>query len=185
MTLRDGSPSESSGQRNSYSPPPPAPTAAPVAAAPVDESAGHTGPAVRPSPPTPASPPTHGPRDRPRSGHGGDSGRTSDPLPPPSQAPPQAPLPPPLPLGRPRPSGAAVAGRRRVAALVGERSARCDRVGDHGNGGNSVTIQESNSTPGAAVLSGNVTIPQLVRRSFRPSCPSTSSRTAARMRERE
>jgi S1-C subfamily serine protease len=33
---------------------------------------------------------------------------------------------------------------------------------DNGNGGSSVTIHESNATPGAAVLSGNVTIPQLV-----------------------
>ncbi len=33
---------------------------------------------------------------------------------------------------------------------------------DNDNGGSSVTIHESNATPGAAVLSGNVTIPQLV-----------------------
>jgi S1-C subfamily serine protease len=37
-------------------------------------------------------------------------------------------------------------------------------LADHGNGGNNLTIHESNSTPGAAVLSGNVTIPQLVKK---------------------
>ncbi len=35
---------------------------------------------------------------------------------------------------------------------------------NNGNGGSAVTIHESNATPGAAVLSGNVTIPQLVQK---------------------
>ena len=37
-------------------------------------------------------------------------------------------------------------------------------IADHNNGGGSTStiIRESNATPGAAVLSGNVTIPQLV-----------------------
>jgi putative serine protease PepD len=52
-----------------------------------------------------------------------------------------------------------------VAALVGGAvGAGVTALADNGNGGNSVTIHESNSTPGAAVLSGNVTIPQLVKK---------------------
>ena len=35
---------------------------------------------------------------------------------------------------------------------------------NHNGSGNSVTIRESNSAPGAAVLSGNVTIPELVKK---------------------
>ena len=42
-----------------------------------------------------------------------------------------------------------------VTALVGN---------NNGNGSSGVTIHESNATPGAAVLSGNVTIPQLVHK---------------------
>jgi S1-C subfamily serine protease len=53
-----------------------------------------------------------------------------------------------------------------VAALVGGAigagvTALADNNGN-GNGGASVTIHESSAAPGAAVLSGNVTIPQLV-----------------------
>jgi putative serine protease PepD len=50
-----------------------------------------------------------------------------------------------------------------VGALVG---AGVTAIADHNNGGNgnSVTIHESNSAPGAAVLSGNVTIPELVKK---------------------
>ncbi len=53
-----------------------------------------------------------------------------------------------------------------VAALVGGAigagvTALADNNGN-GNGGGSVTIHESAAAPGAAVLSGNVTIPQLV-----------------------
>jgi S1-C subfamily serine protease len=52
-----------------------------------------------------------------------------------------------------------------VAALVGGAvGAGVTALADNGNGGNSVTIHESNSAPGAAVLSGNVTIPQLVKK---------------------
>ena len=54
---------------------------------------------------------------------------------------------------------------RIVAALVGggrrRRGARPSPT-THGNGGSNVTIHESGTTPGAAVLSGNVSIPQLV-----------------------
>jgi S1-C subfamily serine protease len=55
-----------------------------------------------------------------------------------------------------------------VAALVGAIvgggiGAGVTAIADHnGNSNGSVTIHESNSAPGAAVLSGNVTIPQLV-----------------------
>jgi len=52
-----------------------------------------------------------------------------------------------------------------VAALIGGVvGAAVTAIADHnGNGGTSgVTIHESNASPGAAVLSGNVTIPQLV-----------------------
>jgi S1-C subfamily serine protease len=52
-----------------------------------------------------------------------------------------------------------------VAALIGAAvGAGVTALADNGNGGSTVTIHESNSTPGAAVLSGNVTIPQLVRK---------------------
>jgi S1-C subfamily serine protease len=52
-----------------------------------------------------------------------------------------------------------------VAALIGGAvGAGVTALADNGNGGNNVTIHESNSTPGAAVLSGNVTIPQLVKK---------------------
>ena len=37
-------------------------------------------------------------------------------------------------------------------------------LADNGNGSSTVTIHESNSAPGAAVLSGNVTIPELVKK---------------------
>jgi len=167
-----GPPSESSGpEEPPYSPPPPPPPPPPTPPSwplpPVDETAGHTGPAVPtfPTEPTGAADPT-------------DPGIAPDhvtteipaalpiphPLPPPP--PPQAPLPPPLPLGPPAPLrrrqwlGVAV-----VAALVGGAvGAGVTALADNGNGGNSVTIHESNSTPGAAVLSGNVTIPQLVKK---------------------
>jgi len=54
-----------------------------------------------------------------------------------------------------------------VAALVGAGvgagvTALTDN--NNGNGGSSVTISESSTAPGAAVLSGNVTIPQLVQK---------------------
>jgi S1-C subfamily serine protease len=49
-----------------------------------------------------------------------------------------------------------------VGALVG--SGVTALTDNHGNGGESVTIHESNSAPGAAVLSGNVTIPELVKK---------------------
>ena len=48
-----------------------------------------------------------------------------------------------------------------IGALVG--SGVTALVDHNNNGGESVTIHESNSAPGAAVLSGNVTIPQLVK----------------------
>jgi S1-C subfamily serine protease len=67
---------------------------------------------------------------------------------------------PPAPVRRRQWLGVAV-----VAALVGGAvGAGVTALADNGNGGNSVTIHESNSTPGAAVLSGNVTIPQLVKK---------------------
>ena len=52
-----------------------------------------------------------------------------------------------------------------VAALIGGAiGAAVTAIADHtGNGGgSSVTIHESGAAPGAAVLSGNVSIPQLV-----------------------
>jgi putative serine protease PepD len=52
-----------------------------------------------------------------------------------------------------------------VAAVIGAGvGAGVTALTDNNNGsGDNVTIHESNATPGAAVLSGNVTIPQLVR----------------------
>jgi putative serine protease PepD len=52
-----------------------------------------------------------------------------------------------------------------IAAVIGAGvGAGVTALTDNNNGsGNNVTIHESNATPGAAVLSGNVTIPQLVR----------------------
>jgi putative serine protease PepD len=51
-----------------------------------------------------------------------------------------------------------------VAALIGGAvGAGVTALADNGNGGSTVTIHESNADPGAAVLSGNVTIPQLVK----------------------
>jgi S1-C subfamily serine protease len=86
--------------------------------------------------------------------------------------PPPPPPPPPLP---PRPSspgtGPTGGGRRHwlgvavVAALIGGAvGAGVTALANNGNGGTTVTIHESSSTPGAAVLSGNVTIPQLVKK---------------------
>jgi S1-C subfamily serine protease len=50
-----------------------------------------------------------------------------------------------------------------IGALVGSGvTAFAER--NNNNGGESVTIHESNSAPGAAVLSGNVTIPELVKK---------------------
>jgi putative serine protease PepD len=54
-----------------------------------------------------------------------------------------------------------------VAALIGAGvGAGVTALTEHNNnsGGGNVTIHESNAAPGAAVLSGNVTIPQLVNR---------------------
>jgi len=53
-----------------------------------------------------------------------------------------------------------------IAALIGGAvGAGVTAIADNHNGsGNSVTIRESNSAPGAAVLSGNVTIPELVKK---------------------
>ena len=53
-----------------------------------------------------------------------------------------------------------------VAALVGGAiGAGVTAIADHtGNGGSNVTIHESGAAPGAAVLSGNVSIPQLVEK---------------------
>jgi S1-C subfamily serine protease len=74
------------------------------------------------------------------------------------------------PTGRPR-----APGRARswlpvviVAALVGGAiGAGVTAIADHnGNGSSSVTIHESGAAPGAAVLSGNVSIPQLVDKSL-------------------
>jgi S1-C subfamily serine protease len=52
-----------------------------------------------------------------------------------------------------------------VAALIGGGvGAGVTALADNGNGGSTVTIHEGNADPGAAVLSGNVTIPQLVKK---------------------
>ncbi|HEY6472402.1 MAG TPA: trypsin-like peptidase domain-containing protein [Acidimicrobiales bacterium] len=50
-----------------------------------------------------------------------------------------------------------------VAALIGGGiGAAVTAIADNNGGGGNAVIHESNATPGAAVLSGNVTIPQLV-----------------------
>ena len=181
-----GLPSESSGAEEPPHPAPPPPAIPSWPLPPVDETAGHTGPAV---PLFPAEPtgvaesgtPTHAAEfsdatDPAQSGEPTDPGIAPDqvtaqapaPLPPPlpPPPPPQAPLPSP-----PPPAPGAPMRRRQwlgvavVAALVGGAvGAGVTALADNGNGGNSVTIHESNSTPGAAVLSGNVTIPQLVKK---------------------
>jgi S1-C subfamily serine protease len=53
-----------------------------------------------------------------------------------------------------------------VAAVIGAGvgAGVATAFSNNSNGGSNVTIHESNSAPGAAVLSGNVTIPQLVKR---------------------
>jgi S1-C subfamily serine protease len=98
-----------------------------------------------------------------------DPGRTSGPvMPGPVTA--ETPAPPLLlpPAPRPAPSGS---GNRRswvgvavVAALIGAGvGAGVTALADNGNN-DSVTIHEGTSDPGAAVLSGNVTIPELVKK---------------------
>jgi S1-C subfamily serine protease len=80
---------------------------------------------------------------------------------------------PPPPPPRPRPSsGVSASGSRRqwigvalIAALIGGAvGAGVTALADNGNGGGTLTVHESNSSPGAAVLSGNVTIPELVKK---------------------
>jgi S1-C subfamily serine protease len=52
-----------------------------------------------------------------------------------------------------------------VAALIGGGvGAGVTALADNGNGGNTLTIHEGSADPGAAVLSGNVTIPELVKK---------------------
>jgi len=91
------------------------------------------------------------------------------------QSPPPVPPPPPPPSTALVPvsaAGAAKPSNRRswagvaiVAALIGAAvGAGVTALADNGNGGNSVTIHEGSADPGAAVLSGNVTIPQLVKK---------------------
>ena len=164
-----------------------------LAAAPVDETAGHT--AANPPPGRlrrGRPPPTPRPRFSPHRGHGR---LRRPPLPPPTaptghgaDAAPHCPYRsrPPLPpaaasdrhpatpaalaaqLRRPRrpgPGGANGWGSPSSPPSSGAAvGAGVTALADNGNGGNSLTIHESNSTPGAAVLSGNVTIPQLVKK---------------------
>jgi S1-C subfamily serine protease len=81
-------------------------------------------------------------------------------------------VPPFLPPAPPTPKTARSGNRRAwvgvavVAALIGGGvGAGVTALADNGNGNNNtVTIHEGNSDPGAAVLSGNVTIPQLVKK---------------------
>ena len=90
----------------------------------------------------------------------------------PSYLPPLPPPPPPLPMA-PLPAGPPPqkSGRGRlwvavavIAALIGGGvGAGVTALADN-NGGSNVTIHESNATPGAAVLFGNVTIPELVKK---------------------
>jgi len=73
-------------------------------------------------------------------------------------------------LPPPAPPTTAGGGRKWVAvaavsALVGGAvGAIVTAVSDNGNGNNPAVIQESNAAPGGAVLNGNVTIPELVRK---------------------
>jgi S1-C subfamily serine protease len=78
-----------------------------------------------------------------------------------------------LPLPLPPPSPVASGGRTKrqwvgvaiVAALIGAGvGAGVTALADNGNGGGPLTIDEGNASPGAAVLSGNVTIPELVKK---------------------
>jgi len=80
-------------------------------------------------------------------------------------------VPPRLPLPPPGPA-TSVAGNRRawftvavVAALIGGAvGAGVTALADNGGNGNTITVHEGDADPGAAVLSGNVTIPELVKK---------------------
>jgi S1-C subfamily serine protease len=160
------------------------PSAAPPVAPPTDPPAGWQA-ASPPQPSWPLPPQTEAAPGGPGSA-GGPRGPTeaSDPTGPTAEAPPEAgfdpvtaetplltPLPPPLPPPTRR-QGAAAPGNRRwlaiaaVAALIGGAvGAGVTALADNGsNNGSTVTIHEGNSDPGAAVLSGNVTIPELVKK---------------------
>jgi S1-C subfamily serine protease len=137
-------------------------------------------PAQPPPPPAPSWP-------LPPVGDGGDgsdggaapgpaalTAPTPAPSPPPADTYTPPPLPPPPPGGPGGAGGAAEPGKNRrwlgvaiVAALIGGGvGAGVTALADNGsgNGGANITIHEGNSDPGAAVLSGNVTIPQLVKK---------------------
>jgi S1-C subfamily serine protease len=140
-----------------------APTAAPVwPLPPVGESsgAGPTGPTepTGPTGPTPLVDPT-------------DPGFTAQPVNPSTAETAIPPFVPPPPSGTQ--AKASGSGNRRtwvgiavVAALIGAGvGAGVTALADNGNNNNdTVTIHEGNADPGAAVLSGNVTIPQLVKK---------------------
>jgi S1-C subfamily serine protease len=152
-------------------PAPPTPPAAPRwPLPPVDDATSPTGLSA-PSGPDRQTEPNSAPTP-PGSVDPTDPGITPNPTQ--QQAPPPPPPPPPPPLPArlvavpPPPS---VTRRRQwlgvaiVAAIVGGAvGAGVTALADNGNGGSSVTIHESNTNPGAAVLSGNVTIPQLVKK---------------------
>ena len=65
-----------------------------------------------------------------------------------------------------------------VGGAIGAGVTALSRDNNNGSGGSSVTIHESSAAPGAAVLSGNVTIPKLVARPFPRWCPSTCAEGA-------
>ncbi len=183
-----------SGSADAEEPPPPAPAPRATPnwpLPPVDETAGHTAPtdpapsdAIDPTDPTdPGFTPHPVTAEVPPPS-------LPPPLPPPPTPPPSPtlplPLPPPLPPPppptsplphprhprcpsrwprRPAPGGANGWGSPLSLPSSGAAvGAGVTALADNGNGGSTVTIHESNSTPGAAVLSGNVTIPQLVRK---------------------
>ena len=97
--------------------------------------------------------------------------RVPVPVPTAAPVPPAAPVPaaPPVPAAAPAapaaPRARSWVGVAAVAALVGAAvGAGVTALADNGDTVSNVTIHESNSAPGAAVLSGNVTIPELVKK---------------------
>jgi putative serine protease PepD len=130
--------------------------AAPVWPLPPTTESPAAGPAAGPATPVPARPidPT-------------DPGITSRPVTAEGAAPPFVP---PTPPSGPTKTGGSPnrrtwVGIAVVAALIGGGvGAGVTALADNGNGNNDITIHEGNADPGAAVLSGNVTIPELVKK---------------------
>ena len=179
----EGAPADPTGSPPTGSPDPttgvtPTPGQPPPVAAPTAQPVGWQ--SATPPPPVWPLPPLGEAAASGQSGPGGpagpaaaaldptDPGITADPITAGTSAPPRLPLPP----QGPGP-GTSASGNRRpwlviaaVAALIGGAvGAGVTALADNGNNNAStITIHEGTSDPGAAVLSGNVTIPELVKK---------------------